>query len=118
MTPTADICDGYGDEVRVLEESFASYGGATSFSGPISTLAVFEDNSKVRDALEEAGSGRVLVIAGGGSTRCAWWGETSASWPTTTDGPESSWMVASVTSGNCAARRLGSVPGEPALDGA
>jgi regulator of ribonuclease activity A len=71
MTPTADICDGYGDEVKVLDGSFASYGGATSFSGPISTLAVFEDNSKVRDALEEPGAGRVLVIAGGGSTRCA-----------------------------------------------
>lgn len=71
MIPTADICDAHGDEVRVLVEAFGSYGGATSFSGPVSTLEVFEDNSMVRDALEEDGAGRVLVIAGGGSTRCA-----------------------------------------------
>ena len=71
MIPTADICDGHGDGVEVLDAAFGSYGGATSFSGPVSTLAVFEDNSMVRDALEEAGAGRVLVIAGGGSTRCA-----------------------------------------------
>ena len=71
MIPTADICDGHGDGVEVLDAAFGSYGGATSFSGPVSTLAVFEDNSMVRDALEEDGAGRVLVIAGGGSTRCA-----------------------------------------------
>ena len=71
MIPTADICDGHGDGVEVLDAVFGSYGGATSFSGPVSTLAVFEDNSMVRDALEEDGAGRVLVIAGGGSTRCA-----------------------------------------------
>lgn len=71
MIPTADICDGHGDEVVVLDTAFGSYGGATSFSGPVSTLAVLEDNSMVRDALEEDGAGRVLVIAGGGSTRCA-----------------------------------------------
>ena len=71
MIPTADICDVHGDEATVLDATLGSYGSATSFSGEVSTLVVFEDNSMVRDALEEDGAGRVLVIAGGGSTRCA-----------------------------------------------
>ena len=70
-TPTADLCDGYGDAVRVLEGGFTSYGGMAAFGGPISTIAAFEDNSLVREALAEPGEGRVLVVAGGGSTRCA-----------------------------------------------
>lgn len=69
--PTADLCDDHGDAVRVLADGFASYGGMESFGGPVSTLSVFEDNSLVRDALEEPGDGRVLVVAGGGSDRCA-----------------------------------------------
>jgi regulator of ribonuclease activity A len=35
------------------------------------TLKVFEDNSLVRQALEGPGEGRVLVVDGGGSLRCA-----------------------------------------------
>ena len=35
------------------------------------TLKVFEDNALVRSLLEEPGAGRVLVIDGGGSMRCA-----------------------------------------------
>ena len=69
--PTADLCDDYGDAVRVLAGGFASYGGVGVFRGRISTLDVFEDNSLVRDALEEPGDGRVLMVAGGGSDRCA-----------------------------------------------
>lgn len=71
MRPTADLCDDHGDAVQVLAGGFASYGGVAAFDGPVSTLSVFEDNSLVRDALEESGDGRVLVVAGGGSDRCA-----------------------------------------------
>ena len=70
-TPTADLCDEYGDAVRVLDGGFTSYGGVVAFGGPISTVAAFEDNSLVREALAEPGGGRVLVVAGGGSSRCA-----------------------------------------------
>ena len=35
------------------------------------TLRVFEDNPLVRATLEEAGAGRVLVVDGGASLRCA-----------------------------------------------
>jgi regulator of ribonuclease activity A len=43
----------------------------TRFAGPVATLKVFEDNSLVRSALAEPGAGRVLVVDGGGSLRCA-----------------------------------------------
>ena len=68
---TADLCDEFGEEARVAEPVFRDYGGASSFGGPVSTVRVFEDNVLVRDALEEDGRGRVLVVDGGGSTRCA-----------------------------------------------
>ena len=71
MILTADLCDEHGDEVRILDDGFASYGGATLFAGPVTTLSAFEDNSLVREALAEEGGGRVLVVAAGGSTRCA-----------------------------------------------
>ena len=71
MTLTAALCDEHGDEVRVLDGGFVSYGGNTSFAGPVTTLSAFEDNSLVREALAEEGGGRVLVVDAGGSTRCA-----------------------------------------------
>ena len=71
MMASADLCDDHGDAVRVLVGGFASYGAVGAFRGPISTLDVFEDNSLVRDALEEPGDGRVLMVAGAGSDQCA-----------------------------------------------
>ncbi len=71
VPPTADLCDEHGDDVRVIPVAFRHYGAVTDFAGPASTLAVFEDNSLVRSALEEPGAGRVLVIDGGMSMRCA-----------------------------------------------
>lgn len=75
---TADLCDEFGEDVRVAEPTFWDYGGASSFRGPISTVQVFEDNVLVREALEEDGRGRVLVVDGGGSTRCALVGDRLA----------------------------------------
>ena len=69
--PTADLCDDHGDAVQVLAGNFGSYGGVDAFCGPVSTLAVFEDNTLVREALAEPGDGRVLVVDGRGSERCA-----------------------------------------------
>lgn len=55
----------------VAEPIFADFGGLEAFHGRVATLKVFEDNALVRTLLEEAGDGRVLVIDGGGSRRCA-----------------------------------------------
>jgi regulator of ribonuclease activity A len=68
---TADLCDAFPQLVRVAEPLFREYGGLSRFAGPIETLRVFEDNTLVRQTLESAGRGRVLVVDGGGSLRCA-----------------------------------------------
>ena len=75
---TADLCDAHEDKLAVVAPMFASYGGRPSFGGPIATLKIFEDNSFVRKALESAGNGRVLVIDGGASMRCALVGDQLA----------------------------------------
>ncbi|KAH7545483.1 putative 4-hydroxy-4-methyl-2-oxoglutarate aldolase 3 [Ziziphus jujuba] len=73
---TAELCDTNGallasGDLRVLQPVFKRYGNRGSFSGPVVTLKVFEDNVLVREMLESRGEGRVLVIDGGGSMRCA-----------------------------------------------
>ncbi|XP_061370095.1 putative 4-hydroxy-4-methyl-2-oxoglutarate aldolase 3 isoform X1 [Gastrolobium bilobum] len=74
--PTAEICDTNATHItsgdlRVLHPVMEIYGQSRAFSGPIVTLKVFEDNVLVRELLETKGEGRVLVIDGGGSMRCA-----------------------------------------------
>ena len=71
MPHTADLCDEHGDRVSVAAPIFRAYGGRARFAGTIATLECFEDNSLVRTLLEEPGAGRVLVVDGGGSLRCA-----------------------------------------------
>ena len=75
---TTDLCDAHEEMVRVVEPMFNSFGGRASFFGRIATLKLFEDNSLVRNALESAGEGRVLVIDGGGSLRRALVGDQLA----------------------------------------
>jgi regulator of ribonuclease activity A len=73
---TTDICDAnenliLNGQLRVCSPLFKSYGGLSQFQGQAVTLKVFEDNTFVRSILDEPGQGRVLVIDGGGSMRCA-----------------------------------------------
>jgi len=68
---TADLSDAYPESVRVLEPLFRDYGASDHFSGLVETVQVFEDNALVRRTLEGKGDGRVLVVDGGGSLRCA-----------------------------------------------
>jgi regulator of ribonuclease activity A len=79
MIKTTDLCDEYGDAVMVVRPMFRSYGGVSNFFGPISTLQVNDDNVLVKAALSEPGNGRVLVVDGGGSLRCALVGDLLAS---------------------------------------
>jgi regulator of ribonuclease activity A len=71
---TADLSDAHGD-AQVAEPVLRHFGGRRAFHGPVETLRVFEDNALVRAALEEPGAGRVLVVDGGGSLRCALLGD-------------------------------------------
>ena len=79
---TPDLCDEFeaelGQSLRVVAPMFQRYGGRTSFAGEIVTLKIFEDNSLVREAVGEKGQGKVLVIDGGGSLRCALVGDQLA----------------------------------------
>ena len=75
---TTDISDALGDAARVAAPGIGDYGGQINFQGIISTVKCHEDNSFVRQALEEPGNGRVLVVDGGGSTNCALLGDMLA----------------------------------------
>lgn len=75
---TADLYDDHEDKLAIVAPGFRNYGGNTHFSGPIFTIKCHEDNSFVRSTLETAGNGRVLVVDGGGSMRCALLGDNLA----------------------------------------
>lgn len=72
---TPDICDAYSQHLQVLEPLFTEFGGKDKFSGEIVTIKCFEDNSLVKQTLGAAGHGKVLVVDGGGSLRCALLGD-------------------------------------------
>ena len=57
---------------------YRDFGGRLRFSGPVATIKCFENNPLVRAALEEQGGGRVLVVDGGASKRCALLGDNIA----------------------------------------
>ena len=73
-----DLCDQYGDSLRVLSPMLKNFGGNNCFHGKISTIKCHEDNSFVADAVREEGGGSVLVVDGGGSSRCALLGDNLA----------------------------------------
>jgi len=76
---TTDLCDDYGDETQVVDSiGFKHFGGCTSFFGKIETVKCYEDNSLLRAAIERNGAGKVLVVDGGGSLRCALLGDNVA----------------------------------------
>jgi regulator of ribonuclease activity A len=73
---TTDLCDANPDKVNVaLPIGLKHYGGNSMFNGTIHTVKCHEDNSLVRTALEGDGTGKVLVVDGGGSMRCALLGD-------------------------------------------
>lgn len=75
---TPDLCDRFPDLVRVVAPIFKSYGGDAAFGGPIVTVKCFEDNSLVKAQVAQPGQGRVMVVDGGGSLRCALLGDLLA----------------------------------------
>lgn len=68
---TSALCDIYQDQVDVVEPMFSNFGGLTSFAGQLTTVKCFEDNGIIRSILQEDGTGRVLLVDGGGSLRRA-----------------------------------------------
>ncbi|AQZ95817.1 ribonuclease E activity regulator RraA [Halopseudomonas phragmitis] len=74
---TPDLCDAYPD-VAVVEPMFSNFGGHDSFGGQIVTVKCFEDNSVVKEQVEQDGRGKVMVVDGGGSMRRALLGDMLA----------------------------------------
>lgn len=76
--PTCDLYDEYLDAARVPTVSWQSFGAIKQFFGPVVTVKCFEDNTRVKELVETAGKGRVLVVDGGASMRCALLGDMLA----------------------------------------
>ena len=74
---TPDLSDEFTN-VLALELPFLNYGGISAFGGEVVTIKCHEDNSLVKQAVAEAGEGRVIVVDGGGSRRRALLGDMLA----------------------------------------
>ncbi|KAL3781108.1 hypothetical protein ACHAW5_005015 [Stephanodiscus triporus] len=78
----ADLCDVHvasPTRASVVESGLlASYGSRRKFHGRIETVRCLESNPTVRSTLSTPGRGRVLVVDGGGSRRCALLGDEIA----------------------------------------
>ncbi|MGD9015731.1 MAG: ribonuclease E activity regulator RraA [Desulfobacterales bacterium] len=68
---TTDLCDLFGDRIQIAKPVLRHFGGIDHFHGQAECVKVFETNGLVREILECDGKGRVLVVDGGGSSRCA-----------------------------------------------
>ena len=81
---TCDLLDDHPEkEIQVVTPSmdgkfFKSYGARKSFGGQVVTVKCFEDNSRVKELLATEGAGKVLVVDGGASMRCALMGDLIA----------------------------------------
>ena len=65
---TPDLSDA-NPGAQAIELQFGNYGARRSFGGRVVTIKCHEDNSLVKQAVEEPGEGRVLLVDGGGSRR-------------------------------------------------
>ena len=68
MISTPDLSDA-APEARAIELQFGNYGALKQFAGQVVTIKCHEDNSLVKQCVEEPGNGRVIVVDGGGSMR-------------------------------------------------
>ena len=81
---TCDLLDNHEDkDLSVISpsmdgKSFKNFGGHHTFGGQVVTVKCFEDNSRVKETLATQGDGKVLVVDGGASMRCALLGDMIA----------------------------------------
>jgi regulator of ribonuclease activity A len=78
MTSTSDLFDAHAGTATTCETQLRQFGAVRAFSGPIATVRCLEDNVLVKQRVGEPGEGRVLVVDGGGSLRCALVGDNVA----------------------------------------
>jgi regulator of ribonuclease activity A len=75
---TADLYDEHGEALQSCDLQFRQFGGRATFSGAAVTVRCFQDNALLKSVLSEPGSGRVLVVDGGGSLHTALIGDLIA----------------------------------------
>jgi len=68
---TADLYDEHEEALQSCDLQLRQYGGRVRFSGEIVTVRCFQDNALVKAVLGEPGTGKVLVVDGGGSVHSA-----------------------------------------------
>ena len=81
---TCDLLDDNEDkDLQVVSPSidgkfFRRFGARKTFGGQVVTVKCYEDNSRVKELLATDGTGKVLVVDGGASMRCALMGDMIA----------------------------------------
>lgn len=78
FTPTADLVDEIGADVRSCDTQFRNIGGNVEFCGRITTVKCFQDNALLKKVLSEPSDGGVLVIDGDASVHTALVGDVIA----------------------------------------
>jgi len=73
-----DLCDLNPERFTLLSNLFSSFGSKRIFYGQAVTVRCFEDNSRVKELLASPGTGKVLVVDGGGSVQRALLGDMIA----------------------------------------
>ena len=76
--PTCNLYDEHLDVARVPIVSFLNLGGERQFCGTVVTVKCFEDNSRIKELVAMEGKGKVMLVDGGGSQRCALVGDVLA----------------------------------------
>lgn len=74
---TPDLSDKY-PQVDFLNLQFINFGKKGFFSGKVETAVCPDDNSKVKQILNEEGNGKILIVDGQGSTNVALMGDMIA----------------------------------------
>ena len=76
---TSDLCDQFHQELYICDKSFQSYGKRKTFSGPITTVKIYDNhNEAFMNAIETVPAGSVIVLDGILPKPSAWMGDRKA----------------------------------------
>lgn len=79
MFSVPDICDAHADNIQIGSLSFNSYGAKDIISGVIQTISCPDDNSLVKEILNQQGNNKVLIIDAKGVNHASMIGDQIAS---------------------------------------
>ena len=79
MFSVPDICDAHADNIQIGSLSFNSYGAKDIIAGEIQTISCPDDNSLVKEILNQPGNNKVLIIDAKGVNHASMIGDQIAS---------------------------------------